>query len=97
MIGIMKTHLYYYHDYWSLQGLEAQGLQVLEEEPWQGGTAYPLAAAAWDQLPAREPRGWVHNVPWPPRLWWVSPGDCEGRAPASSTSTQPGSRAGPRP
>ena len=81
MILIMKTHLSYYHDYWSLQLQELQGLE-LQEEGW----AHPLLAALAcpHAQPGRAARGRGQNIPWglvyqgrPMR--WECPGHCEGR------------------
>ncbi len=87
MILIMKTHLYYYHDYWSLQlqglqgelqGLELQGLQEEGLHPLLAALACPHAE------PGRAARGRGQNTPC--RLVYQGrpmrsecPGHCEGR------------------
>ena len=86
MIWIMKTHLYYYHDYWSLQLQELQGLELQGLELQEEGWAHPLLAALAcpHAQPGRAARGRGQNIPWglvyqgrPMR--WECPGHCEGR------------------
>ena len=89
MLLIMKTHVSYYHDYWSLQlqelqGLELQGLQGLQEEGWADPQGLQGLLACPHSQSGRAARGRGQNIPWglvnqgrPMR--WECPGHCEGR------------------